>query len=74
MAKAFKAISKLVGKILPSGKLPKLGLAGMMMPDPGSTGAKLAARKKIEARGTKGREGTIYSGGAYGGANLGGTA
>lgn len=72
MSKVFKAIGSLVSKIMPSTKMPKIESA--FMPDPGSTTAKLAARKKIEAKRGSGREGTIYSGNAYGGLNLGGTS
>ncbi len=73
MSKVFKAISSLVSKILPSTKMPKIETP--FMPDPGSTSARLAARKKMDAKKQTGREGTIYTNkSAYGGLNLGGTS
>lgn len=71
MAKALKAITGLIGKIMP--KTPELKIPSM--PDPGSTASKLAVSKRMNERRGRGREGTIYSGGgAYGGLNLGGTS
>lgn len=72
MAKVMKAITGLIGKILP--KAPKIDIP--VMPDPGSTASMLAMSRKMNERKGRGREGTIYSGagGAYGGLNLGGTS
>lgn len=72
MAKIFKAITGAIGGLFKTPALPK----AISMPDPGSTTAKLAAQKKLDAKRKGGREGTIYSqgGGAYQGINLGGTA
>jgi hypothetical protein len=70
MGKIAKVIGGLFKPKLPEIITPK-------MPDLGSPEAKLAARKKLQDRGKRGREGTIYggaAGGAYTGANLGGTA
>lgn len=71
MSSVFKAISKFVKSVV-SPKIPEI--APMFMPDPGAAGAKAAARKKMDEKKKSGREGTIYSGGAYGGLNLGGTS
>jgi hypothetical protein len=68
MGKIIKAITGLFS----TPKMPKIETP--VMPDPGSTAAKLAAQKKIQARKGGGREGTIYTGGAYSNSNLGGTA
>lgn len=71
MAKVMKAITGIIGKIMP--KTPKIDVP--VMPDPGSAASKLAMAKKIDQRRGRGRESTIYSGGgAYGGLNLGGTS
>lgn len=72
MSKAFKAIGGLISKLIPMPQMPKIDIPAM--PDPGSTMSRLAAQKKIASKSKSGREGTIYSGGSYGGSNLGGTA
>lgn len=72
MSKVFKAVGGLVGKLLPSAKVPKMET--MVAPDRDSTAAKLASRNKIDRKKMAGREGTIYSGNSYSGANLAGTA
>jgi len=74
MSKIFKSITKLVGGLF---KMPSVNTQkAIAMPDPGSTTAKLAAQKKLDARRRGGRDSTIYSnqGGAYQGTNLAGTA
>lgn len=73
MGKVIKAISGVIGKILPTAKMAASPIAAAVMPDRESTAAKLAARRKVESRSKGGREGTIYSG-AYSGSNLAGTA
>jgi hypothetical protein len=45
-----------------------------VMPDPNAPAAKIKAREKIQARNKAGRDSTIYTGQAYSGVNLGGTA
>jgi hypothetical protein len=67
MSKIVKAITKLF-----TPKIPKV--VTPFMPDPGSAASKLAAQQKVENRKKNGRDSTIYSGAAYGGQNLGGTA
>lgn len=70
MSSVIKAVKKFVTNIFKP-KIPEMPV--IAMPDPGAPAAKLAARKKIDSRAKSGRESTIYSGGAYGGLNLGGT-
>jgi hypothetical protein len=65
------SIVKAITGIFKTPKMPKIETP--VMPDPGSTTAKIAATKKIQERKKSGREGTIF-GGAYQNANLGGTA
>lgn len=68
MAKIFKSIMSIFS---PAAMVAKT----VSMPDPGSATAKIAATKKVQERKKSGREGTIFTGGgAYTGANLGGTA
>lgn len=67
MSKVVKAVTSLFQK--PT--IPKLETP--FMPDPGSASSKMAAQAKIAKRKKEGREGTIYTGGAYSGSNLGGT-
>ena len=71
MSSVFKAIGKFVSKIF-TPKMPDI--PKISMPDAGAAASKLAVRKKMQGRAKSGREGTIYSGGAYGGLNLGGTS
>ncbi len=52
---------------------PSLNVESPAMPDPNSAQAKQAAMAKQNARAKQGRQGTIYSGQAYSGLNLGGT-
>lgn len=69
------SVMKAIGSIF-APKTPKMSGAAAMapaMPDPESPALKLAARKKVEERRAKGREGTIYTGGSYSNQNLGGT-
>jgi hypothetical protein len=66
---------KAIGSIMPKPKMPSTSPvpAPAAMPDPGDPGLKMAARKKIEERRAKGREGTIYTNPNYSNQNLGGT-
>lgn len=72
MSSVFKSIGKFVSTLFKGPVMPKMDIPAM--PDPGSAAAKIAVTKKLQARKNAGREGTIYSGGAYGGLNLGGTS
>lgn len=71
MGKALKAVGKTLG-LLP--EKPDKPAPPAPLPDPENPEAKLAAQKKLRQRAKGGREGTIFTGGAYGGQNLGGTA
>lgn len=79
--KAVKAIGSVVSPLgaalFGGGKEKKMKPpAPVPLPDPEDPEAKLEARNRLRRRSMAGRQGTIYSGagGAYGGANLGGTA
>lgn len=71
MGKALKAVGKLFG--MGPQKAPKAP-PPPVLPDPEDPEAKLAVQKRLRDRAKAGREGTIFTGGAYGGNNLGGTA
>ena len=55
-----------------SPKMPKIQKE--VMPDPNAPGAKIKAREKTQEKNKGGRDSTIFTGQAYGGQNLGGTA
>jgi hypothetical protein len=67
---------KAIGSIMPKPQMPKAAPAAAMprMPDPAAPAARLAARKEIEKKRERGREGTIYSRGgtSYSNQSLGG--
>ena len=69
MGNIMKSIGQIFSPKIPSAKLPALPA----MPDPEAPALKIAARKKVEEKRTRGREGTIYSGGSYSNQNLAGT-
>lgn len=70
MANVMKSIGQMISPTAKTAKLPTLPA----MPDPEAPALKLAARKKVEERRARGREGTIYSGGSYSNQSLGGTS
>lgn len=74
MGKAFDSIGKAIGGLFGGPKAaPKQAIpASPRMPDPESPAAKLAAKKKVQARTEKGRSGTIYS--DFSNQRLGGTS
>lgn len=69
MSSVMKGITSIFKPKIPSVSTPRL-------PDPGSFAQKQAARQEVQDRKKKrgGRDSTIYTGGAYSGSNLGGTA
>jgi hypothetical protein len=66
---------KAITSIMPKPQMPKAAAAAMpRMPDPAAPAARLAARKEIEKKRERGREGTIYTSGSgsYSNQSLGG--
>lgn len=68
--KAIKSIGSSIGDMFKKPEMPKVETP--VMPDPNSEAAKLAAKKRVQARQRGGRQGTIFS--DYSNSNLGATA
>lgn len=66
-------VIKAITGIFKKPEMPKIEAPQMSMPDPKSFATQRAALEKTRKRAQRGREGTIYTGGAYTGTNLGGT-
>lgn len=73
MGKPLKAIGGVFSNLFGSQKTPEIVKPEAVITPPSPEVAARAARKRLQERAQKGREGTIYSQ-AYSGSRLGGTA